>query len=427
MLILESFSSGDHKNALVHMKVLAVNKFYYLYGGADRYFLERNELLRQRGHEVIPFAMSHEKNLSTPYADYFVSPIHFFDTKRQSRPWKIVGRVLYSSEAKRKISRLVRETRPDIAHLHNIAHQLSPSILTPLKDFGLPVVQTLHDYKLICPTYRLLSNGELCERCKGGRFYHAALQRCNRGSLAASALNSVEMFLHHTVLKLYDRVDRFIAPSRFVQNKVVEFGVASERVVYLPHFVDLDAWSPKKERGEYIVYFGRLVEGKGVGTLIRAMKHVRKVDLYIIGEGELEGDLKGLAAREGLSHIHFLGYRSGKDLASLVARGLFTVVPSEWYDPSPQTVKQSLAAGRPVIGARIGGIPELIDDGVDGMLFTPRSAEDLAGKIELLLDDRSRVEAMGAAARKKVEEQFGPAQHYEGLMDIYRSLIGTGA
>ena len=407
------------------MKVLAVNKFYYLYGGADRYFLERNELLRQRGHEVIPFAMSHERNLSTPYAEYFVSPIYFFDTKRQSRPWKIVERVLYSLETKQKISRLVKETRPDIAHLHNIAHQLSPSVLQPLKDFGLPVVQTLHDYKLICPSYRLFSHGELCERCKGGRFYHAALQRCNRGSLAASALNSVEMYLHHTVLRLYDQVDRFIAPSRFVQNKVVEFGVAPERVSYLPHFVDLNTWSPNKERGEYIVYFGRLVEGKGVATLIRALKHVRKVDLYIIGEGELEGHLKSLAAAEGLSHIHFLGYRSGEDLTSLVARGLFTVVPSEWYDPSPQTVKQSLAVGRPVIGARIGGIPELIDNGVDGMLFAPRSAEDLAAKIESLLDDRSRVEAMGAAARKKVEEQFSPDQHYEGLMDLYASLRGT--
>jgi len=407
------------------MKVLAVNKFYYLYGGADRYFLERNELLHQRGHEVIPFAMSHEKNLSTPYADYFVSPIYFFDRERSSPPWTTVGRVLYSLEAKQKISRLIKETRPDIAHLHNIAHQLSPSLLKPLKEFGLPIVQTLHDYKLICPTYRLLSHGELCERCKGGRFYHAALQRCNRGSLAASALNSVEMYLHHKVLRLYDQVDRFIAPSRFVQNKVVEFGVAPERVSYLPHFVDLNAWRPKRERGEYIVYFGRLVEGKGVATLIRALKQVRKVDLYIIGEGELEGHLKSLAAAEGLSHIHFLGYRSGEELTSLVARGLFTVVPSEWYDPSPQTVKQSLAVGRPVIGARIGGIPELIDNGVDGMLFVPRSAEDLAAKIESLLDDRSRVEAMGAAARKKVEEQFSPDQHYEGLMDIYRNLRGT--
>lgn len=408
------------------MKVLAVNKFYHLYGGADRYFLELNELLCQRGHEVIPFAMSHEKNLATPYASYFVTPVHFFDAKRQSRPWKIAGRVLYSLEAKRKISRLLKETRPRIAHLHNVAHQLSPSILQPLKDAGLPVVQTLHDYKLICPTYRLLSHGELCERCKGRRFYHAALQRCNRGSLAASALNALEMYLHHKVLGLYDLVDRFIAPSRFVQAKVVEFGVAPERVVYFPYFVDLNAWYPKKERGEYIVYFGRLVEGKGVATLIRAMKHVRKMDLYIIGEGELEGHLKSLAAREGLSHIRFLGYRSGEELTSLVAGGLFTVVPSEWYDPSPQTVKQSFAVGRPVIGAKVGGIPELVDDGVDGLLFTPRSAEDLAAKIELLLDDRSGIEAMGTAARKKVEERFSPDRHYEGLMDLYRSLIGAG-
>jgi glycosyltransferase involved in cell wall biosynthesis len=233
------------------------------------------------------------------------------------------------------------------------------------------------------------------------------------------------MYLHHKILGLYDLVDRFIAPSRFVQAKVVEFGVPVERVAYLPHFVDLNAWSPKKERLEYIVYFGRLVEGKGVATLIRAMKHVRKVDLYIIGEGELEGHLKSLAAQEGLTHIYFLGYKSGKELTSLVARGLFTIVPSEWYDPSPQTVKQSFAVGRPVIGAKVGGIPELIDDGVDGMLFTPRSAEDLAAKIELLLANRPQVEAMGAAARKKVEEQFSPDRHYERLMDLYRSLLGT--
>ena len=407
------------------MKVLAVNKFYYLYGGAEQYFLDWNELLRRKGHEAIPFAMSHEKNLSTPYADYFVSPIRFFDAKRRSPPWKTVGRVLYSLEARRKISRLVKQRRPDIAHLHNIAHQLSPSILQPLKDFGVPVIQTMHDYKLICPTYRLLSHGELCERCKGGRFYHAALQRCNRGSLAASTLNSVEMYLHHTLLRLYDRVDRFVAPSRFMQNKVVEFGVAPGRVVYIPLFVDLDAWSPKKERGEYIVYFGRLVEGKGLATLIRAMKHVRKVDLYIIGEGELEGDLKVLAARESSSRIRFLGFKSGEELRLLVAGGLFTVVPSEWYEPSPLTIKQSFAVGRAVLGARIGGIPELIDDGVDGMLFTPGNAEELAEKIESLLQNRPRLEAMGAAAREKVVEQFSPDRHYEQLMELYTSLCGT--
>jgi glycosyltransferase involved in cell wall biosynthesis len=409
---------------LLFMKILAVNKFYYLYGGADRFFLDTNELLRRKGHEVIPFAMSHEKNLSTPYAGYFVSPIHFFDAKRRSRPWKIVGRVLYSLEAKRKISSLLKKTRPDLAHLHNIAHQLSPSILQPLKALGLPVVQTLHDYKLICPTYSLLSKGELCERCKGGRFYHAALERCNRGSLAASALNSVEMYLHHAVLKLYDQVDRFIAVSRFLRTKIIEFGVAPERVVHIPNFVDLDAWSPKKERGEYIVYFGRLVEMKGLSTLIRAMKHVKKVNLLVIGEGDLKDRLLAEADSEGLSHVRFLGYRSGTELASLVGQGLFTIVPSEWYEPSPQTIKESFAAGRPVIGARIGGIPELIEDGVDGVLFTPGNSEDLAEKIDSMLRNRSRLEAMGAAARKKAEEQFHPDRHYEGLMNLYRSLGG---
>lgn len=405
------------------MKLLAVNKFYHLYGGADRYFLERNDLLRRKGHEVIPFAMRDEKNLPTPYAPYFVSPIHFFDPARRPRPWEAAGRVLYSREAKEKIRRLVQETRPEIAHLHNIAHQLSPSILPPLKEFGLPVVQTLHDYKLICPTYRLLSHGSLCERCKGQRFYQAALQRCNRGSLAASALNALEMYLHHKVLGLYDLIDRFIAPSAFVRAKVIEFGVAADRVVHLPHFVDLEAWSPERERGEYIASFGRLVEGKGVATLIRAVGRLGKIDLYIMGAGELEDELRALAAREGGGRVRFLGFQSGDALRSLVARALFTVVPSEWYEVFGQTVVQSFAAGRPVLGARIGAIPELIDEGVDGALFAPRNTEELAARIEWLLGDRARLEAMGSAARRKAEAEWSPDSHYERLMALYTSLI----
>ena len=404
------------------MKILAVNKFYRITGGSDRVFFNLTHLLETHGHQVIPFAMQHEHNLPTPYARFFVSKVDFFEQKGLLERIRSAERVLYSLEARDKIGALVEEVRPDIAHLHIICHQISPSILPVLKSFGLPVVQTLHEYKRICPTYSLVSHGEICERCKGHRYYHAALRRCNHGSMSASLLNAVEMYLHKA-LRIYERnIDCFITPSDFMRRKMIEFGMNGDRIVHVPNFVDPARYTPSYERGNYFAFVGRLIKIKGVQTLLAAMKEVRGAQLYVVGEGELRSVLERYAAEAGLLNVRFLGYQSGEALQNLIRNSLFTVIPSEWYENCPMTVLESLAMGKPVVGARIGGIPELIEDGVDGLLFESGNATDLADKLNWLLSRRGRLTEMGKAGRAKTERELDAVTHYERIMNIYERI-----
>jgi len=401
------------------MKILSVNKFYHVRGGSERYFFELGDLYKQAGHEVIPFAMKHPHNLPSPYDRYFVSYINFWDNPDWLDRIRAPGRVLYSVEAKHRISKLIADTKPDVAHIHLIYHQISPAILPVIKKYGIPIVQTLHDYKPICPTYSLVSNGNTCELCRGRRFYHAVLQRCNRGSLFASLLNSVEMYLHHA-LGWYDLPDVYITPSDFMRRKMIEFGMQSEKVVHIPNFVNADECAYSSVSDNYFVYVGRLIPVKGIRTLLHAMELARpgSAKLLIIGSGPQSQELESLKTRLNLENVEFLGYQSGEKLKALMANAMFSVLPSEWYENCPISVLESMAMGKPVIGARIGGIPELIDHGTDGLLFEPGNVADLATNIEFLTGNRQRCRAMGRAARDKVVRQYGHRQHYEAVLDV---------
>lgn len=405
------------------MRVLAVNKFYHIRGGSDRYFFELARLQEEKGHQVIPFSMDHERNEPTPYAPFFISRIEFFEDGGIFHSLRAALRVLYSWEARQKIRRLVEATKPEIAHLHIICHQISPSILPSLKRYGLPVVQTLHEYKRICPTYSLVAHGRVCERCKGHRYYQAVLQRCNRGSLAASLLNCLEMYLHKS-LHIYEKnIDLFITPSDFMRRKMIEFGMNGQKIVHLPNFIHVDLYQPSYEYGDYFLYVGRLIEIKGLFTLLRAMKGKRDSKLYMVGEGELRPELERYAAHEGVENVRFLGYRSGEELHSLIRNSMFTILPSEWYENCPMAVIESLALGKPVIGARIGGIPELIDEGVDGLLFQPGQVEDLAAKIEWFLENKHLLAKMGKAGRDKIKRKYGAEEHYRRIMELYSRVL----
>ena len=219
------------------MKILQVNQFYYLRGGAERYFLDLTEALRREGHEVAVFSMQHPKNQATPWSRYFISRISFNEMDLRYA-LKAPGRVIYSLEAKRKFSQLLDDFQPDVIHIHNIYHHLSPSLLTVAKKRKIPVVMHLHDYKMICPNQSLFTKGAYCERCRDEKFYHCLLNKCLKGSLPGSALATVEMYLHHSVFRIYEKnIDCFIAPSRFMKDTMVRFGQKAEkiRVIYNPY------------------------------------------------------------------------------------------------------------------------------------------------------------------------------------------------
>jgi len=307
-----------------------------------------------------------------------------------------------------------------VAHLHNIAHQLSPSILGPLRMAGMRVVQSLHDYKLVCPTYRLYVDGQVCERCRGGRYFEAIRHRCNQGSWRASFLNAVEMTLHHWILTSYRRIDAFVAPSRFMKQKVVEFGIPERKVMYLPLYLDLSEFADSAENGDAVVYVGRLSDEKGLLTLLRAMAEVPGASLVIVGEGPMEETLRQEAERSAPGRVNFTGYLDGPELKSVVGSARCVVVPSEWYENSPLTIFESFALGRPVVGSRIGGIPEFVIHEQTGLLFDPGDVEGLAENLRRLVDDPGLARELGREARTYIEALTDRERHLAGLERVYR-------
>jgi glycosyltransferase involved in cell wall biosynthesis len=334
-------------------------------------------------------------------------------------------RVLWYPRAARLCARVLDDFRPEIVHVFNVYHQLSPSVLPPITRRRVPIVQTLNDYKLICPNYSLYTEGAPCLRCENRRYLQAVRHRCLDGSRAWSALAAVEMTLHKA-LRVYERhVARFIAPSAYVAATVRAFGIPASQVVEIPYFLFPADHRVSPADDGYCAFIGRLVPSKGLVTLLRAMREVPAVRLVIAGEGPQRPELERLAAAWGLTNVRFAGYLSGAALDSTLAGARFTVVPSEWPEVFGQSITESFAAGKPVIGARIGGIPEVIDAEQDGLLFTPGAVPELAAGLSRLWDRPAEARRMGLAGRDKVERRYDPDGHHARLMPVYEEVIAA--
>jgi len=330
-------------------------------------------------------------------------------------------RVIYSLQAQQRMRDLLDVVRPQVAHAHNVYHHLSPSVLPLLKEYGIPVVMTLHDLKLACPAYTMMLDGKPCERCRDGKLFNVALNRCIKGSLALSTLVMVEAYLHRA-LHLYEgNIERFVVPSRFLLDKLVAWGFARERFVHIPNFVDLAQFTPGGQIGPRFVYCGRLDRLKGVETLLRAAAAARQ-PLTIAGSGPDEVRLRGIAEQTG-SDVIFTGHLDKDALLDLIHDARAVVVPSEVPENAPLAVLEAYAAGRPVIGAANAGIPELIRENETGALFPTGDVAALADALARFaaLPD-SRVAAMGAAGRAWVERDFSPSVYLQRQLDLYDSL-----
>lgn len=403
------------------MKVLAVNKFYYIKGGSETYYFGLKNLLESRNNEVIPLSMKDEKNEKTSYSDFFIDNIDYSKLKNFSK-LKGAIKILYNFQAKRNISKLIIKEKPDIVHLHIFQHQISPSIIKAIKKHGLPIVYTTHDLKAICPNYKMLNKGKICEKCKKYKYYNCFINSCVKNSYMKSLISVLEGYLHK-ILKTYDYIDKYIAPSIFYKDKLIEFGVEKEKVIYVPNFIDTNLYIPKYEFEDYFIYLGRISEEKGIKTLIDAMKCVSKSKLKIIGTGDkLEEELKLYVRELKLDNIEFLGFKSGDELLEIVRNSKFMVIPSEWYENAPMSVLEAMALGKPIIGANIGGIPEMITKN-NGFIFKSGDSIDLANKINKMLNDDERIIEMGKNSRKYVEKYFDENTHYNNIMEIYKQLI----
>lgn len=401
--------------------LLAINNYYYRRGGAETLFLEHNRMFEAIGWQVVPFAMRHPQNLPTHWAEYFPDEIEFGEDYGLAAKLVRAARVVYSLQARRRMRSLLDAVRPDVAHAHNIYHHLSPSVLPLLKERGIPVVMTLHDLKLACPAYTMMRGGEPCERCKDGKLYNVALNRCIKGSLALSGLVMVEAYVHRALRLYEDNVDRFVVPSRFLLDKLVEWGFARERFAHIPNFVDPEQFKPGNEVGRRFVYCGRLDRLKGVETLLRAAGAARQ-PLTIAGSGPDEARLRHIGEQAGTDVI-FTGHLNKDALLALVQDARAIVLPSEVPENAPLAILEAYAAGRPVIGAANAGIPELIRESETGALFPTGDVAALADTLSRFaaLPD-TRIAAMGAAGRAWVQSDFSPQVYLQRQLELYDSL-----
>lgn len=396
----------------ISMRILMVNKFLYPNGGSETYMFQLSEYLEKMGHQTAFFGMEHPENLVNP--EHMVSNMDFH-TRSLAR-FLYPLKVLWSAQAKMKIRKAIQAFKPDIVHLNNYHYQLTPSILYECFRQKVPVVQTLHDAILVCPNYTLFRFDcmKTCEKCRRGRFFNCILHKCVHGSLVKSALAAIGSYLY-LILNPYRKIYRLISPSYFLSDKMREMGYRNNNLMVLHNFFSPDKNLAAMEKAPYVLYFGRLSRIKGVGTLLKAAQKLGHIRFVIAGRGEDEEEFRKSAG----SNVEFRGFLTGKELNTLVRKAMFSVYPSEWYENCPMSVLESQAVGTPVIGANIGGIPELIQNNVDGLLFESGNAEDLQEKISCLYSNHSVLQEFSMKCIQKVR-QFSIDKYYDELLGLYR-------
>lgn len=401
--------------------LLSINTYNYRRGGSDVVFLEHDAMFADIGWRTASMAMHHPKNYPSKWDKYFVREIEFGNSYGVFQKALMAGKVIYSLEAKNKVSKLLDDFSADVAHAHCIYHHLSPSVLVELKRRNIPVVMTAHDLKLACPSYKMVNRLGICERCKNGNFLHTIKHRCVRGSLAVSALVALESTVHRKFGLYKDNLDMVVAPSIFMRNKLIEWGWSGDQIRHIPNYVHVDSYEPRFQPGSYFVYFGRLQLDKGVATVIRAASKAN-VPLQIVGTGPDEEALKTIA-EESKGSVIFHGYQQGESLRTLVGNSRAVVLASEIYENAPMSVLEGYAMGKPAIGARIGGIPELIKDTETGLLFESGDVDELADCLAYFsaLNNR-RVEEMGRQCRDFVTANFCSDIYMSRMLGLYSDL-----
>lgn len=399
------------------MKIVHINKFFWKKGGSETYYFGLTKLLEQAGHTVIPFSMQDERNEPSSYASYFVPHVNF---QSPEVGVKQAVQFLYSKEAQQRLEALILKEKPDIAHVHNIAHQLTPAILPVLKKHGIPVVQTLHDYQLICPNYKLYTQGSVCERCFKHKYYNAALHKCLKDSVAGGALGAVELTLHRLILRSYDKVDTFICPSQFLYDRLVAWGIPEVKLRYIPNFVDPVIQSHVAQTAgqkDKFLFVGRLMKEKGVDLFFEAARSLPHIRFAIAGQAETPEQTAVYAKQaEALPNMTWYGHIQDKaKLNSVMIQAKAVVVPSEWYENAPLTVLEALAAHTWVIASDRGGLPELIQSGKNGMVFEPGSLSALVEAIQHTAVKPGKPE-MG------LDPKFLPDAHVKQIESVYKEL-----
>lgn len=408
------------------MRILLVNKFLHPNGGSETYMFQLGGYLESIGHAVQYFGMDHPQRCVGNSTDSYTSNMDFHSCSGLSKI-SYAFRTIYSKEARKKIRTVLDDFQPDVVHINNFNYQLTPSIILEVMKWkkdcsrNCRIVYTAHDFQLVCPNHQLFNpiDGRICEKClKGGnrRFFNCFRGKCIHDSRIRSLIGSCEAYYWNT-RGVYRNLDAIICPSEFMKEKLDTNPVLASRTVFLRNFkannpnLTVDKSSLPDLPKRYVLYFGRFSTEKGIGTLLKAIRMLPDIRFVLAGSGPLKDQL------DGIGNIIDVGFLSGGVLSAVIGNASFSVITSEWFENCPYSVIESLMLGTPVLGARIGGIPELIQDGRTGELFTSGDVQDLAGKIRSLWDDEERVRKYSDGCRQVCFDDVG--DYTVKLMPIY--------
>ena len=382
------------------MKIILLHNNYQQPGGEDAVFEAEKVLLDRMGHEIIPFVEDNAR-------------LNGMSALKAAR------NTIWSREAQGKLRQLIRETRPDVAHFHNTFLMISPAAYYACKEAGVPVVQTLHNYRLICPGALLMREGRVCEDCVGRAIpWSGVVHGCWRSSRVGTAVVAAMLTAHRLMKTWQEQVDVYVSLTEFARQKFIEGGLPAEKIVVKPNFVAPDPGEGAHE-GDYALFVGRLSPEKGVRTLLRAWQWLRGVPLKVVGNGPLMEEVQGLVRREGLEEVEVLGRRPREEVFQLMREARVLLFPSEGYEGFPMTIAEAFACGLPVVASRLGAMAEIVEDQRTGLLFRPGDPENLAEKVEWAWGHPKELAEIGREARREYEQKYTAEKNYEILMEIY--------
>ena len=393
------------------MKVLMVNKFLYPVGGCESYMFSLAKKLQEHGHEVEFFGLKNPKNIVGNKWNLYVDS---YDDKKVFNPLSLV----YNKKAKKLMLKILDEFKPDIVHMNNIYYHLSSSIVDACKLRKIPVFITIHDYQFVCPNHMLyrFDIDSICTECvEHKNTKYCVKHNCVKNSKLKSYLAHLEG-KRLRKCRPYDYVSGFICPSEFIQNKLIEGGYPKEKMILIRNFISAAKNDKVPSKKNYILYFGRLSEEKGIKLLLEALPD--NVKLVVAGTGPLADYVKS----QNKENVEYVGFKSGSELRTLIEEALFSIYPSKWFENSPFSIIESISLCTPVVAAKAGGNVELIDDGVNGLLYKNNDANDLRAKIEYLINDRKVLEKMhqNCTKYKKVPNE---EEYYQMIEKIYQKVL----
>lgn len=408
------------------MKVLLIDVYNFNKGGAETVCFNTGRLLEEHGHEVVYFTLKWNDNRPSPQSKYFPESK---ETRRGPfRQVKNLVNYFYHFEAARKIEQLILDEKPDLAHIHLMWGQITPSIFPVLKKYRIPILFTVHDYRIVCPAYTFRDgSGHICEDCQGRHFYKCFTHTCCKGSRVMSAVMAAEQYFRNAFFNPAKYIVGFIYVSNFARNIQEKYMPALNEKpnITLYNFSTSIVSEPKAmPTDRYFLFFGRLSYEKGVMTLLKAYRDLPQCRLKVVGTGPKEEELKAFAVENGMKNVEFLGYKTGKELTDLVSGAYFVIVPSEWYENNPMTIIEAYSVGTPVIGARIGGIPEIVVDGRTGFQFESGNASSLLGVIRKASDiDGKAYTALSRGTIDFANSNLSKESYWAKLIEFYGRFV----